>query len=119
MPVSVRNNANLATLNLNAVKSGVSRQWKNKNDRKNFKTGVKAVPTALSYISGWLVCGIIGASYVTLLKMVPMSILSSCRKCSVCYASASRHPCTGDSYSVLTVFDHWRLFLLGLHTSTF
>ena len=87
---------------------------------KNFKAGVKAaVPTALGYISIGLACGIIGASYVTPLEMALMSILvyAGSAQFAMLALLAIHAPVTA---ILLTVFlINLRLFLLGLHTSTF
>lgn len=87
---------------------------------KNFKAGVKAaVPTALGYISIGLACGIIGASYVTPLEMALMSILvyAGSAQFAMLALLAIHAPVIA---ILLTVFlINLRLFLLGLHTSTF
>ena len=87
---------------------------------KSFKDGVKAaMPTALGYVSIGLACGIIGASYVSPLEMVLMSSLvyAGSAQFAMLALLAVHAPVTA---IVLTVFlINLRLFLLGLHTSTF
>lgn len=88
---------------------------------KSFKDGAKAaMPTALGYISIGLACGVIGASYhVSPLEMALMSILvyAGSAQFAMLALLVIHAPVTA---IVLTVFlINLRLFLLGLHTSTF
>lgn len=87
---------------------------------KSFRDGAKAaMPTALGYVSIGLACGIIGASYVSPLEMTLMS--------SLVYAGSAQFamlallvihaPVTAIALTVFLI--NLRLFLLGLHTSTF
>lgn len=87
---------------------------------QTFKQGAQAAaPTAMGYISIGLACGIIGASYVTPLEMALMSILvyAGSAQFAMLALLAIHAPVTA---ILLTVFlINLRLFLLGLHTSTF
>ena len=87
---------------------------------QTFKQGAQAAaPTAMGYISIGLACGIIGASYVTPLEMALMSILvyAGSAQFAMLALLAVHAPVTA---ILLTVFlINLRLFLLGLHTSTF
>lgn len=87
---------------------------------KSFKDGVKAaMPTALGYISIGLACGIIGASYVSPLEMTLMSSLvyAGSAQFAMLALLAIHAPVTAIALTVFLI--NLRLFLLGLHTSTF
>ncbi|MFY0999828.1 MULTISPECIES: AzlC family ABC transporter permease [Streptococcus] len=87
---------------------------------KSFKDGVKAaMPTALGYVSIGLACGIIGASYVSPLEMVLMSSLvyAGSAQFAMLALLAIHAPVTAIALTVFLI--NLRLFLLGLHTSTF
>ena len=87
---------------------------------KSFKDGAKAaMPTALGYISIGLACGIIGASYVSPLEMALMSSLvyAGSAQFAMLALLAIHAPVTAIALTVFLI--NLRLFLLGLHTSTF
>ena len=87
---------------------------------KSFKDGAKAaMPTALGYVSIGLACGIIGASYVSPLEMVLMSSLvyAGSAQFAMLALLAIHAPVTAIALTVFLI--NLRLFLLGLHTSTF
>lgn len=87
---------------------------------KSFKDGVKAaMPTALGYINIGLACGIIGASYVSPLEMTLMSSLvyAGSAQFAMLALLAIHAPVTAIALTVFLI--NLRLFLLGLHTSTF
>ena len=87
---------------------------------KSFKDGAKAaMPTALGYISIGLACGIIGASYVNPLEMALMSSLvyAGSAQFAMLALLAIHAPVTAIALTVFLI--NLRLFLLGLHTSTF
>ena len=87
---------------------------------KSFKDGVKAaMPTALGYISIGLACGIIGVSYVSPLEMTLMSSLvyAGSAQFAMLALLAIHAPVTAIALTVFLI--NLRLFLLGLHTSTF
>ena len=87
---------------------------------KNVKDGVKAaMPTALGYVSIGLACGIIGASYVSPLEMTLMSSLvyAGSAQFAMLALLAIHAPVTAIALTVFLI--NLRLFLLGLHTSTF
>ena len=87
---------------------------------KSFRDGAKAaMPTALGYVSIGLACGIIGASYVSPLEMVLMSSLvyAGSAQFAMLALLAIHAPVTAIALTVFLI--NLRLFLLGLHTSTF
>ena len=87
---------------------------------KSFKDGAKAaMPTALGYVSIGLACGIIGASYVSPLEMALMSSLvyAGSAQFAMLALLAIHAPVTAIALTVFLI--NLRLFLLGLHTSTF
>lgn len=77
------------------------------------------MPTALGYVSIGLACGIIGASYVSPLEMVLMSSLvyAGSAQFAMLALLAIHAPVTAIALTVFLI--NLRLFLLGLHTSTF
>ena len=87
---------------------------------KSFRDGAKAaMPTALGYVSIGLACGIIGASYVSPLEMTLMSSLvyAGSAQFAMLALLAIHAPVTAIALTVFLI--NLRLFLLGLHTSTF